>query len=731
MSSIEIADPRVRPPLPGPFISYSRRDLAFARRLYDALLARNRAAWVDLEGIDPSEEWLKKLHSAMDASQAFVFVITEHSVASRHCEDEIRYAAESNKKLIPILLRAVPAERIPETLARIQWISFVEDDRFEENVDELVRALDTDLERTGRHTRLLIRAREWEGGGRDRSFLLRGTDLDEAERWLLDSAPAGEPRPSPLQAEFIGASTRLERRTKSRVLSGVTAAAVVAAVLSVVALYQRNLARENESQAVSRQLAAQAQGTLDSDLPLAMLLAVTAHRRRPTFEARQALIGAMHHRPNLERFLHGQRGRVNQLAFDAEGSLLASAAADGSVIVWDLDTGRPAFTAAERGGGTPAIAINSAARLLATAARSGVIRLWNLRRGEVVDSAGEEPDLRVLAFSPDGRLLAAGTGGGRIAIRDLETGERRCSASASGPAPITALRFDLDGAALGSVDYAGTVRIIDAATCAVIVRSGKEPGGSFAALSTDLSLAVTMDAGFPEIGVIDVRERSVSRQRIEGTSDFLLSADFHPVNGDIALGTQAGEIVLWNPELRRATRTLGGHASDVTAVAFDAGGRKLASASIQGEVILWDLTRTSPIEPVRMMSGAPAANVFFLDAQNLLVVGEDGKAGILDPRTGAVVAEPPPFASKSGLTLAPAGDRFAANRGDAIVIGDLPVGAIVDRITLAGSTDVPPAFSPDGRYLAFADGPKVMLRDLRQGGSVEVGRRDAGSTAMT
>ncbi len=50
---------------------------------------------------------------------------------------------------------------------------------------ELIKTLDTDLERVKAHTRLLVRAREWTDNG-DRSRLLRGRDLRAAEAWLAD-----------------------------------------------------------------------------------------------------------------------------------------------------------------------------------------------------------------------------------------------------------------------------------------------------------------------------------------------------------------------------------------------------------------------------------------------------------------------------------------------------------------------------------------------------------------
>ena len=68
-----------------------------------------------------------------------------------------------------------------------------------------MQALETDLEHTKGHTRLLVRASEWEQKGEDRSLLLRGSDLKQAEAFLVQ-AQGKEPAPTPVQARFIQAS---------------------------------------------------------------------------------------------------------------------------------------------------------------------------------------------------------------------------------------------------------------------------------------------------------------------------------------------------------------------------------------------------------------------------------------------------------------------------------------------------------------------------------------------
>jgi hypothetical protein len=59
------------------FMSYSRRDKEFVRRLYDALEEHQRHAWVDWEGIPPSADWMREVFAAIESADVFVLVLTE------------------------------------------------------------------------------------------------------------------------------------------------------------------------------------------------------------------------------------------------------------------------------------------------------------------------------------------------------------------------------------------------------------------------------------------------------------------------------------------------------------------------------------------------------------------------------------------------------------------------------------------------------------------------------
>ena len=96
------------------FISYSRKNRGFVRRLHDALGAQPRDIWVDWEDIPPIAEWPKEISAAIEAAQAFVFVISPDSVSSEICGKELAHAVENNKRLIPFVCRELEDWAVPE-----------------------------------------------------------------------------------------------------------------------------------------------------------------------------------------------------------------------------------------------------------------------------------------------------------------------------------------------------------------------------------------------------------------------------------------------------------------------------------------------------------------------------------------------------------------------------------------------------------------------------------------
>jgi hypothetical protein len=123
------------------FISYTRADLDFVRRLHDALAQQGKKIAVDWE-IRAGQEFQKALDAAIEAANAYLFVISPESVFAPGCLHELEHALEHEKSILPILFRQVPSENLPPALANRKWIDFRESDKFDSALAELLRAID-------------------------------------------------------------------------------------------------------------------------------------------------------------------------------------------------------------------------------------------------------------------------------------------------------------------------------------------------------------------------------------------------------------------------------------------------------------------------------------------------------------------------------------------------------------------------------------------------------------
>jgi len=744
------------------FVSYSRRDGEFVRRLAEALTDHGKEAWVDVEGIRDAEVFPAALRAAIERSDGFVFVLSPDSIASAYCEQEVEHALELNKRIVPLLLRPVSDDAVPEGVRVRNWIPFVEPAQFDHGIARVVDALDTDLAWAKEHTRWLLKALEWDAEGRERSFLLRGSELAAAETWL-GTAAAKEPQPNAPQREYVAAS-RLAATRRQRWVAGASGAvALVSLALLVFALLSRSQAIGARNTARSQALAADSQTQLAVDPERSILLAEQAVRQKKTPEALFALRGALDASPLRFRLpdagvqaCDSFTNSAPELAYRPDGRRLAEAICGGVIVL--ADEGGRVLRRTHVGRVINSIAYSRDGSSLAVATPRAVM-LVDPTTGAVRKTLPHSTRVARLAFSPAAGELALG-GVGKLTFVDVATGRTRVNPfpqSVEGTT-TTALAFSPDGgrvavgvAAPAPNTPSGT-GIVDVATGRLLAAAGAE-NITDVAFSPDGRAIVTAESGSSG-GFVAVRRVSAlgkKRVLVRLPDVSVTAVAFSPDGNEIGYGAADGTAGLVSLRDGATIASYLGQTAQVTALRFSPDGSLVATASTDGTTRVWRAGgaelhsfRTGPSFGLQAVRGGVV---------NVLDRGQTG--GLLVQRRSETgrPAGPPLLLSRTNVATAAfiSGDgRLAAfipapNGNSAIAttsiydlarrrllrtlppsvapFGGLPVFSPDDRLIAEGRYDL------SGNPSANPTGPKpaLVLENVRNGRFRKLGTTDCGS----
>src|SRR5690606_6868866 len=119
------------------FFSYSRADGSdFALRLALDLKKQGFSVWIDQQDIRAGSEWDLEIEKALETCDCLLFIETEKSVISNNVLDEVNYALEQDKKVIPLI---VHDSKTPFRLQRLQHVDFTRD--YNTGLAQLIREL--------------------------------------------------------------------------------------------------------------------------------------------------------------------------------------------------------------------------------------------------------------------------------------------------------------------------------------------------------------------------------------------------------------------------------------------------------------------------------------------------------------------------------------------------------------------------------------------------------------
>jgi len=302
--------------------------------------------------------------------------------------------------------------------------------------------------------------------------------------------------------------------------------------------------------------------------------------------------------------------RAPPMALSPDGARFAVRLGPSTVGVFSAQTlQRQAwFTIRPKGDAITALAWSPSGSQLAVAGHSGVVQLWTVERAPRLvrslfglRSLGGLPEaIQALAFSPDGRLVAASDDNETRSVRDTAA------------LPL----------ALLAVWRAGTGTLVAPPRDLGV---GNGPGGSdvLAFSRNGKLLAVSLLHG--GVLVIDA-STGRTRRKLSYPGDDAISLAFAP-DGTLATGTLAGIVEFWNPNTgARVAPPLLAASAPVTGVAFDPAGRRLATTGYQdGSVKLWFTSTLQQEGPaLNTDQGATSTAAFEPAGRGLVVIDDHG-----------------------------------------------------------------------------------------------------------
>jgi WD40 repeat protein len=711
------------------FISYSRKDQVFVRRLHAALQSRNRDVWADWEDIPPTAKWMEEIHAGIEGSDNFIFILSPDSLASEVCGQELAHAIAHNKRLIPLLYREVAPGTAPKELSSHNWIYCRETDDFEQVIEVVIRSMDTDLSWTRAHTRFLTRAIEWTSKDRNRSYLLRGSDLFDAEQWLVEGSAGKEPKPTALQTEYVFASRRSERARQGTAVSFATAALVLISVLAVLAMVSRQQAialkvrAEAESvRAKARQYAAQAQlarnlADLTGDFeqtPRSISLAIESLRLDPTLEADQTLRAGLAVMPRFVRAVSYSRNILAMSVTD-KSEMLRSIDEDGLAQSRRWREEGPASTLPGKQVAAPTVTAMSADGKRIATAIGRRVQVYDSGTGQRLPKSllTHTANVYALALSSNGALVAIGGEDGVIRVWDVDSGRQvqtvqplRCAGG------VTALAFRWDGSRLAAGGADGALRVFlwPAGTAAPLANpiQYKRPLTSLAFNQVGNSLATGTERVVQVWGT-DGSERI--RVCLRGN---LTAVAFSPDSSLLFTAEDGREVTVWEASAQQDVADLN-EGDSVRSIAFSADGTELAAATLGKRVHIWDWRAgQSRTELSGDRTAVASALAFSGDGKKAMMLSESGALRTFDRATGKEQA--PPHFSIPGISAVAAfsadGSLLSVAQGNAATIWDWAAGKQLGILKGNGPISAV-ALSRDTAMMAIADGSGIHFFDWR------------------
>jgi WD40 repeat protein len=404
----------------------------------------------------------------------------------------------------------------------------------------------------------------------------------------------------------------------------------------------------------------------------------------------------------------GHTERIRCVGFSPSGKYLFSGAYDGTLRIWDIESGNEIRTFTEYRQDVIAASFSPDEKRIFTVANNTICYLWDVETGNLLWRTSASYYFYQIGWSPDGKTIAISSnserGKGNIYLIDAENGKRIKKITTEHTTDrLAAIIFSPDGSKIASCSQGKNIIISDVETGNTVqILRGHESNINTLAYSPD---GKTLASG----------------------------------SGHYGLGNSADlTIRLWNTATGNVIKVLYGHRGPIYSIVYTQDGKKLISGSRDGSVIIWDAQTGNALNQIFLDSdGSNSLLNGNVDSVNSVSISPDGQviaaAGssrtifLLDINTGQIIKY---FTNNTEIVSVIAasnnGKLIASGTGknmeslyffnnNSIRMWDIEAGNLLWTYKTNNSPIASMCFSYDDAYLAVSSGAVIVLFDTMTG----------------
>lgn len=389
------------------------------------------------------------------------------------------------------------------------------------------------------------------------------------------------------------------------------------------------------------------------------------------------------------RVLRGHPAYISQVKWSPDGRrVLASGGESGALSHWSAISGKKEGTV-ELGRVPLSLSWRPDGRVAAVVCYEVALQLWDAEKNKVLRTIGKASDNYLSAgWSPDGKILAAGTAKNTF-LFDGETGT--LLHTLQGAASVVAWSHD----AKLLFTMSDSIKVWDPAK-AVLLKTLPTPGARSFSANRDGTLFISGNG---------TALTSHDGATVKPLRSFDIAGSVSPwwwSGKPLVTGVGTPKLSLWDPAAGKLLRSLEGHSSSISAVAFAPDGKSLATASYDQTVRVWETGTGNPLQQFKSHSAYVLAVAFAANGKLLASAGSDQEILVWDVKTGKVQQRLKGHAADvTALAWAPGSSTTLASaaRERNVRIWNISTGKTA-KILEATTDVVSLAWSPSGTQLA-------------------------------